>query len=98
VDGIQTRIHRHFDGEGGISFERVQDCTAIAERCKARQNMGDTGSSEMKLAASLPLVMVERYMNDHAITFNEFMGDKAHIKAMLNDPALSHFRIWNGKI
>jgi hypothetical protein len=98
MDGIETRIHRHYDGEGGITFERVQDCDAIAERCKARHNLNDVGAADMKLAASLPLVIVERYMNDHAITFNEFIGDKDHVRAMLNDPALSHFRIWNGRI
>lgn len=95
---VQTKIHRHNDGEGGITFERIQDCNAIAERCKARQNTGDTGTNELKLAASLPLVMVEKYCNDKSISFNEFLGNREHIKIMLNDPALAHFRIWNGRI
>lgn len=97
MDGIQTKIHQNHD-HGGVSFERVQDCTAIAERCKARQNMGDTGSSEMRLAASIPFVIIEKYCNDHNLTYHEFSIDPAHLKTLLNDPALSHFRIWNGKV
>ena len=52
----------------------------------------------MKLAASLPFVMVENYLNDKRITMAEFMRDRSHVRAMLNDPALSHFRVWPGKV
>jgi hypothetical protein len=98
MSDIQTIIHRHNDGQGSLTFERVQDCNAIAEKCKTQANQGVTGSSDMKLAASLPYVMVEAYMNRTGIDMNEFCKNKEHIRNMLNDPALAHFRIWGGKI
>jgi hypothetical protein len=84
--------------DGKTIFERVQDCDPIAERAKALHNEGLHGSSEMKLAASLPMVLVERYCNDNGITFREFLNGQEHIKRMCNDPSLSHFRIWPGRL
>lgn len=92
---VQTLMHEE---DGKTIFERVQDCTPIAERTKALHNEGLHGSSEMKHAASLPLVLVERYCNDNGITFNEFCSSQDHIKRMLNDPSLSHFRVWRGAV
>jgi hypothetical protein len=92
---IGTRIHTH---DGLTSFERIQDCTPIAERCKALHNEGHTGSKDMKLAASIPNVMVEKYCNDHGILFSEWCSNPQHIRRMLSDPALAHFRVWKGQI
>lgn len=95
---IQTNIHRHNDGVGGLTFERVQDCTNIAEACKTQQLQGVTGTADMKLAARLPMIMVERYLNGHGLTMNEFITNKEHVKRICNDPAMAHFRVWQGRL
>jgi hypothetical protein len=43
-------------------------------------------------------VIVESYMARHGITFTEFCESPEHIKAMVNDPALKAFRIWQGRV
>lgn len=93
---VLTRLH---DGEkpGTVVIERVQDCTPIAEHTTRLRNEGKTGTSEMKLAASLPMVLIERYCNERGIAFSDWMKDPAHAKAMLADPALSAFRVWGGR-
>ena len=95
MQDLQTSISVK-DGE--MTVQRTQDCTPIAEHAQAMHNEGLTGSKDMKLAASLPLVMVEKYCNDNGIFVSEFMQDREHIRRMLNDPALAHFRIWKGRI
>lgn len=92
---IGTKFHFH---DGAMTVERSQDCTPIAEHTKALHNEGLHGSKDMKLAAKLPYVMVEAYCNQHSIAFSEFMQNRDHIKRMLNDPALSHFRVWKGRV
>lgn len=92
---VRTLMHEE---DGKTIFERVQDCDPIAERAKSLHNEGYHGSSEMKHAASIPFVLVERYCNDNGITFNDFCNGQEHIKRMLNDPSLAHFRIWKGKV
>jgi len=95
---VQHVIHRHNDGAGSMTFETAQDCTAIAELCKTQQLQGKTGTSEMKLAGRIPDVFVAKYMNDHNITFREFITNREHVRRVLNDPAMAHFRVWQGKI
>ena len=83
---------------GNLITGMVQDCDPIVEACKAAHNEGRHGSSDMKLAASVPLVVIERYMHDHGLTYEQFSHDPFHKRAILNDPALSHFRIWPGRV
>ena len=97
-DGLQTLIHRHNDGNGTVTFEAKQDVGAILEDAKRRHLDGATGTSEMKHAARIPLIVVDKYCNDHGIEFREFIGNKAHVRAMCNDPALSGFRVWPGRV
>jgi len=92
---LQTRFH--IDGDQMV-VQRTQDCTAILEQCKKQQREGRTGSSEMKLAAKLPYVIVENYCNQHDLEFSEVIQNPVHIKRMLNDPALSGFRVWEGRV
>ena len=74
----------------------TQDCTPIAELCKTQHNEGIQGTKEFKLAGRLPDIFVNKYLSDHHITFGEFIREPEHARRMLNDPALSHFRVWKG--
>lgn len=94
----QTIVHSHKDGSGDITFETRQDVSAILEDAKARSNEGYHGSSEMRHAARLPMAAIDRYCNDKGITFHEWCSNKTHVRAMLNDPDLSAFRVWGGKV
>jgi hypothetical protein len=62
------------------------------------RNEGITGGKEMRLAASFPDVLVERYCNQNGIEFSEFMQNPVHVKRMCADPDLSGFRIWTGRV
>jgi hypothetical protein len=84
--------------DGYLTTGTVQDCTAIAEQMKAMHNAGDFGSSDMRYCGRIPDVFVEKYCNDNGITFHEFMANREHIKRLINDPALAHFRCWKGKV
>lgn len=77
---------------------RTQDCTPYAEHAKALHNLGAHGSSEVKHAAKIPLVIVETYLNKHGITLHEFLNNPAHIKRVTEDPDNAAFRIWKGRL
>lgn len=93
--GMQTRVHAY---DGKVTFESTQDCTPILEHATALHNVGATGSNEMRHAARIPNVIVERYLAQNNILFSEFLSNKDHVKALLNDPSLSGFRVWKGKV
>jgi hypothetical protein len=85
--------------DGNLITGTSQDCTAIAERTQAMSRSGYQGpSSEMKLAGSVPFVFVEKYLADNALTMRELMINKDHIKRLLSDPAVAHFRVWKGRL
>jgi hypothetical protein len=77
---------------------RSQDCTKIAEYAKALHNEGYHGSSDMKHAASIPLVIIEKYCNEQGVSFEEFMGDETHIKRVVEHPDNEMFRVWKGRL
>lgn len=93
--GVSTHIGMQ---DGALITGTVQDCTPILEDVKARHNQGFHGSSEMKHAARIPDVVIEKYCNVNGIEFSEFMQNPVHIKRICNDPALSALRIWPGKL
>jgi hypothetical protein len=95
MNGMQTRVHVQ---DGQMVVQATQDCTPIAEYAKAQHNQGMHGTAEFKHAARIPSVMVEKYLIDNGITYSEWAGNKEHIRRMLQDPALGHFRIWKGAV
>ena len=92
---LATKFHLH---DGNMTVQRTQDCSPILELCKAQHNEGIHGSGDMKLAAKLPFVVVENYCNVNNVDFSEVMNNPVHIRRMLNDTALSGFRIWKGRV
>lgn len=92
---MKTKLH---DGGDKVIIERAQDVGDILREAKARSNEGLHGSNDLKHAMTIPNVILEAYCNTHGITFSELMANEDHIKNILNDPSLSHFRIWKGRV
>ena len=94
---METIIHRHLDE---IAIERRGDAAGVAEITKRMHNegFGSSPSGELKHAASIPDVIIEKYCNDNGITFEELMANPDHAKRMLNNPDLAAFRIWKGRV
>lgn len=92
---IQTRVS--FDGDD-MTQNRVQDVEPVLDACAALRAVGAVGSSEMRHAAKLPHVLVEKYMNDRGITMHEFEVNPEHLRRLLMSPELASFRIWQGKV
>ena len=76
----------------------MQDVQPILQSVKDKVEIGDVGSKDMKHAATIPMVVIEAYMNRVGLTFQEFLRDKEHIKSMLNDKSLEGFRVWKGAV
>lgn len=96
LGGTQTVIA--LNGDGSLTTGTIQDCTAILENTKAMHNSGFTGTSDMKLAASIPFVVIEKYLNANNVSYQDFMNSQEHKKRLLNDPANSYFRVWKGQV
>lgn len=97
MSDVATRIDFK---DGLMVVERLQDVEPILKQVKrlSDENGGKSASGELYHAARLPMIVVEQYCNNNGITFQEFMGNQEHIRRMVNDPALSKFRVWEGRV
>lgn len=84
--------------ENQFQIVRTQDVEPILEMAKALNREGAGNGKDDKHAAEFPLVLVERYLVDNNVSWNEFLHNPVHVKRMCNDPALKHFRIWQGAL
>lgn len=94
--GVKTVVQLNTDGS--LTSGTVQDCTPILERAKAMHNEGMHGSGDMRLAASVPAVVVEKWCNDNKISYEELHRSADLKRRMLNDPSIGLFRIWKGRV
>lgn len=81
-----------------IASESVESLQYVADHCKELRETGDTGSKDMRLLGVVPRFMIEMYCNDNGVTFQEFMRNPEIQTRMLNDPALSAFRVHEGRV
>ena len=86
------------DHEDRVVVRLTDDVEPLLEYTKAMHNEGLHGSSDMKLAGSIPNILIEDYCNRMGITYEEWSQNPEHIRRVVNDPALSHFRIWKGRV
>lgn len=82
----------------GVHEARIDDLKQVADHCAAMRAMGMTGTKDAKVVATVPSFFIHEYCNRNGVTFAEFMRDDVHINRFLSDPALSAFRIWEGKV
>lgn len=82
--------------------ERVQDCEPYVEAAKIlRENYQGpypTLGKELVQVAEFPQIIIEQYCKRKGITFSEFLLDDAHTQALLRDPDLAAFRVYQGKV
>lgn len=84
--------------DGLLHVKNVQDVEPVLNACKAMSEQVDKQSKDMRLAASIPMVIIEQYCHLKKITFEEWQRNKEHIRAVLNDPDLKAFRVWPGRV
>lgn len=96
LGGVQSVVK--MNGDGTMTTGTIQHCDAILEDAQARHKEGHHGSGEMKHAARIPFVVIEKYCNDNGISFKECMASQEHAKRLLNSPDLAGFRIWKGQV
>lgn len=84
--------------DGKLVTGSVQDCTPYLENAARLRVEGGKQDKEMWHAASYPAVVVETYCNRAGIDFAEFMQNKVHVRRMMQDPDLSKFRVFEGRV
>lgn len=90
----------HYDHkEDKLHIERVQDVQPILDANKRAQNDARGFKSEIfNKKASIPLIVLEKWLADKGITYQEFMGNDKVLKRFLNDPDNAFCLTRKGKV
>lgn len=89
---VQTRVSVD-SSERLIVVERLQDVEDIIERNKQLQGEKQTG--DMRLIASIPAIIIERWMKEDGVNYLALPNDEFArlIKRKINDPDYRWLRI-----
>lgn len=90
----------HYDhGTDQLHIHRVQDVEPILEANKRAFNDAGSFKSEVfNKKASIPLIILEAWLKDKGITYQEFSVDDKILKRFLNDPDNKFCLTRKGKI
>lgn len=84
----EVRSLFHKESEGGFTIERVQDVEDIIERNKALQNTPQDNKSDLRHVASIPMVILERWIIEDGVQYMQLDGKEFArlIRRKLKDP------------
>jgi len=89
--------HKYSEEDGRAYIETVQDVQPIIDDNKRAMvdNRHAKFNRPMNKVASIPLVIIEQYWNEHKI---DLMNDEAALRQFLNDPENRAWRTMGGNV
>lgn len=95
---LNSATTKYYEADGRGHVVRHQDVTDVLESCKARHNAGAMGANGNRHYGQIPETIIERYCAQQGVTLRDFIQNPEHSKRLLNDPDLSGFRIYKGRV
>lgn len=82
-----------------LVYANAAQMQGVADHCRAMRESGAEDVGDVRLLGVIPAELVEKYCIDAGVTFADFMHPGSeHASRMLNDPALSGFRVHRGRV
>lgn len=98
ADGSEQHIGEDLDGNIVLKTTYA-DASDVLDRNAQLRLVGHTGSSEMRLAASIPMSLVHKWRVEHGVdVFSSDPEHKRKARALLNSNEYYRIRIWGGNI
>lgn len=82
--------------DGQMVVNRAADVEPTIDFLSGMRQMTDGKGREFWWIGEIPNVIVEKYLNENGVTFQEFMQDGAHARRILQDPDYKKFRVFEG--
>lgn len=87
-----------WDNELGLVLKRTQWFPGLLDAVKHLHNTGQQGTPDWRPLMHVPGVLIEDWCEKQRVTFDEFTRSPELRRQFLNDPALSSFRVWRGRV
>ena len=83
-----------------LHISRIQDAEPIIQEVRELKEVTDGRGDSIKgyFVGRIPAMVVEQYLIEVGVTFEDFVRDDTHVKRIMNNPDYAKFRIFEGKI
>jgi len=82
--------------DGKMVFKRFADVEPTLDLLSGMRQITDGKGKEFWWIGEIPNVILEKYLNENGVTYQEFMTDKSHARRILQNPDYSKFRVFEG--
>jgi hypothetical protein len=80
-----------------VIVERVQDVDPYLKDIKQKkENYKGAIDGVGHYVGTIPGIIIERYLKECGVSYEEFCKDDTHVKRILQDPDYKRFRVWEG--
>lgn len=92
--------YEHIDADTDVAIHEIDkaDAQLLADHCKALHNAGAGNGKNEKLAMRVDGFFILDWCNKRGVTWAEFFRDRRLQEQFIEDPDLSMFRVWKGKV
>ena len=99
MSDISTHYH-HNELTDSLTIERKQDASPIIQEVDEFKRVTDGRGDGVKgyFAGRIPAIIIEQYLKEVGVNFQEFIRDDTHIKRIMNNPDYKRFRVFEGRI
>jgi hypothetical protein len=91
--GVQT-----FTGlvDGRMVINRAQDVEPVLDLLSGMRQITNGKGETFWWVGEIPNAIVEKYLNENGVTYQEFLADKTHVNRILKNPDYKKFRVLEG--
>lgn len=84
--------------EDKLIVHRVQDVEPILKQVERERQVEREAPGLGRKVGTIPGVIIEQYLKENGVTYEEFIRDNTHINRIMMDPDYKKFRVWEGKL
>lgn len=95
--GVET-VFSTDSSTGNVVVERRADVEPLIKNVERLRDYSGGKGKDFWHLGRIPLAIVESYLAQHKVTFQQFCEDPAHVNRILLDPDYKHFRVFEGNI
>jgi hypothetical protein len=82
--------------DGKIVMNRFSDLEPTLDLLSGMRQITDGKGKEFWWIGDIPNVIVEKYLNENGVTYQDFLQDTTHARRILQDPDYKKFRVFEG--
>lgn len=82
--------------DGKVVMNRFSDVEPALDLLSGMRQITDGKGKQFWWIGEIPNVIVEKYLNENGVTYQDFLADSTHARRILQNPDYKKFRVFEG--